>query len=76
MLWTLDFFVIGYVLFVGAVAAIHAFIPNRVEAEAWMHSRSALIGLVDMVTHGLPILGLVLSTFGLLPGTRNELPAV
>jgi len=72
VLWVIDFFVVGYVLFIGFGAAIAIFIPSRAEAEAWMRGRMMLIGLVDFVAHGLPVLGLILGICGLLPGTRSR----
>jgi len=70
-LWVIDFFVVGYVLFVGFGAAVATFIPSRAEAEAWMHGQAMLISLVNFVTHGLPVLALILGTCGVLPGTRS-----
>jgi amino acid permease len=72
VLWVFDFFVVGYVLFIGLGAAIATFIPNRAEAEAWMRGQALLISLVNLVSHGLPVLALVLGIFGLLPGTQNS----
>jgi hypothetical protein len=72
ILWVIDFFVIGYVLFVGFGAAVAAFIPSRAEAEAWMHGQAMLTSLVDFVAHGLPVLALILGICGVLPGTRSN----
>jgi len=72
ILWVIDFFVVGYVLFIGFGAGIATCIPSRPEAEAWMHSWPMLIGLVDFVAHGLPVLALILGICGVLPGTRSR----
>lgn len=72
VLWVVDFFVVGYVLFIGFGAAIAIYIPNRPEAEAWMRGRMILVGLVDFVAHGLPVLALILGVCGVLPGTQSR----